>query len=104
MIKRTLRSGRTVNSAGHVVVLGDVNPGAKIIAAGDIIIWGRLRGIVHAGADGDEDAVVCALDMNPMQLRIAGYITTSPQDKRRQPKPEIASVRKEQIIVEPWAY
>ncbi len=104
MIKRTLRSGRTVNSAGHVVVLGDVNPGAQIIAVGDIIIWGRLRGIVHAGADGDEDAVVCALDMNPMQLRIAGYITTSPQDKRRQPKPEIASVRKEQIIVEPWTY
>src|SRR5690349_13878069 len=58
MLKRTLRSGRTVNSAGHVVVLGDVNPGAKIIAAGDIIIWGRLRGIVHAGADGDEEAVV----------------------------------------------
>lgn len=104
MIKRTLRSGRIVNSAGHVVVLGDVNPGAKIIAAGDIIVWGRLRGIVHAGADGDEKAVVCALDMNPMQLRIAGYITTSPQDKRRQPKPEIASVRKEQIIVEPWSY
>ena len=104
MIKRTLRSGRTVNSAGHVVVLGDVNPGAEIIAAGDIIVWGRLRGIVHAGAEGDEEAVVCALDMNPMQLRIARYITTSPADKRRQPKPELASVRKGQIVVEPWTY
>lgn len=104
MIKRTLRSGRTVNSAGHVVVLGDVNPGAEIIAAGDIIVWGRLRGIVHAGAEGDEEAVVCALDMNPMQLRIAKYITTSPADKRRQPKPELASVRKGQIVVEPWTY
>ena len=104
MIKRTLRSGRTVNSAGHVVVLGDVNPGAEIIAAGDIIVWGRLRGIVHAGAEGDEEAVVCALDMNPMQLRIARYITTSPAEKRRQPKPELASVRKGQIVVEPWTY
>ncbi|MEZ4667757.1 MAG: septum site-determining protein MinC [Anaerolineae bacterium] len=104
MIKRTLRSGRTVNSSGHVVVLGDVNPGAEIIAAGDIIVWGRLRGIVHAGADGDEDAIVCALDMTPMQLRIAKYITTSPVDKRRNPKPEMASVRKGQIVVEPWTY
>jgi len=104
MIKRTLRSGRTVNSAGHVVVLGDVNPGAKIIAVGDIIVWGRLRGIVHAGAEGDEQALVCALDMSPMQLRIAGYITTSPPEKRRQSKPEIASVRKGQIVVEPWSY
>lgn len=104
MLKRTLRSGRTVRSRGHVVVLGDVNPGAEIIAAGDIIVWGRLRGIVHAGAEGDENAVVCALDMSPTQLRISGNISTSPPDKRRQPKPEIASIRRGQIIVEPWAY
>jgi septum site-determining protein MinC len=103
MIKRTLRSGRTVHSAGHVLVYGDVNPGAQIIAAGDVIIWGKLRGIVHAGAEGDESAVVCALDMTPTQLRIAGYITTSPPDKRRKPKPEVASVRKGQIIVEAWS-
>jgi septum site-determining protein MinC len=104
MIKRTLRSGRTVHSKGHVVVFGDVNPGAEIIAAGDVIIWGKLRGNVHAGADGDETAIVCALDMNPTQLRIAGYITTSPPDNRRKPKPEIASVRNGQIIVDAWAY
>jgi septum site-determining protein MinC len=103
MIKRTLRSGRKVKSDGHVVVLGDVNPGAQIVAAGDIIVWGRLRGIVHAGSLGNEGAIVCALDMNPTQLRIAGFITTSPPDKRRQPKPEIASVRSGQIVVEPWS-
>jgi len=102
MIRRTLRSGRTVHSAGHVVVYGDVNPGAEIIAAGDIIIWGKLRGNVHAGADGDESAVVCALDMTPNQLRIAGYITTSPPDKRRKPRPEVASIRNNQMIVETW--
>jgi septum site-determining protein MinC len=65
MIKRTLRSGRTIHSRGHVVVYGDVNPGAKIIATGDLIIWGKLRGFAHAGAEGDLEAVICALDMSP---------------------------------------
>ncbi|MCA9909129.1 MAG: septum site-determining protein MinC [Anaerolineae bacterium] len=102
MIRRTLRSGRTVRSAGHVVIFGDVNPGAEIQAAGDVIVWGRLRGVVHAGADGDTSAVVCALDMTPTQLRIAGYLTTSPQDKRQKPKPEVALIRDGQIVVETW--
>ena len=102
LIRRTLRSGRTVHSAGHVVVVGDVNPGAEIIATGDIIVWGRLWGNVHAGAEGDEDAVVCALDMIPTQLRIAGYIVTSPAEKRRDPRPEVARVRDGQIVVESW--
>lgn len=102
MIRRTLRSGRTVHSGGHVVVYGDVNPGAEIIAAGDVVVWGRLRGNVHAGAEGDEDAVVCALDMMPTQLRIAGYLVTSPPEKRRKPRPEVALVRDGQIVVEAW--
>ncbi len=102
LVKRTLRSGRTVRSGGHVVVLGDVNPGAEIIAGGDVIIWGRLRGTVHAGAHGDESSVVCALDMVPMQLRIAGHIAMSPDDKRRKPRPEIAMVREDRIMVKGW--
>lgn len=102
MIKRTLRSGRTVHSRGHVLVFGDVNPGAKIIATGDIIIWGKLRGMVHAGAEGDTSAVICALDMSPNQLRIADLIATAPSDKQRKVRPEVASVRDEQIIVEVW--
>lgn len=102
LIKRTLRSGRTVHSQGHVVIFGDVNPGAEVIASGDIIVWGKLRGNAHAGANGDESAIVCALDMIPTQLRIAGYITTSPPDKRRKPRPEIALIRGQQIVVEAW--
>lgn len=102
MIRRTLRSGRTVHSQGHVVVFGDVNPGAEIIAGGDVIVWGRLRGNVHAGANGDTSAIVCALDMIPTQLRIAGFITVSPPDKKRKPKPEIALIRDDQIVVETW--
>ncbi|MCC6805644.1 MAG: septum site-determining protein MinC [Anaerolineae bacterium] len=102
MIRRTLRSGRTVRSQGHVVVFGDVNPGAEIIADGDVIVWGRLRGNVHAGASGDESALVCALDMIPTQLRIAGYISISPTDKRHKPKPEMALIRDSRIVVEAW--
>ena len=100
LFRRTLRSGRTIHSEGHIVVFGDVNPGAKVIAAGDIVIWGKLRGYVHAGAMGDETAVVCALDMSPSQLRIAGYLVTSPPDKRRKVVPEVAFIRDNQIIVE----
>lgn len=102
LVKRTLRSGRRVHSDGHAVIIGDVNPGSEIIAKGDIIVWGRLRGTVHAGSDGDETATVCALDMSPTQLRIAGLIVTSPEDRRRKPQPEIALIRNEQIVVEPW--
>jgi len=102
MISRTLRNGRTVRSPGHVIIYGDVNPGAEIIAGGNIIVWGKLRGIVHAGANGDETAVVCALDLAPTQLRIASFITVSPEDKRRKPRPEIALVRQGRIVAEAW--
>ena len=102
LINHTLRNGRTVRNEGHVIIHGDVNPGAQIIAGGSVFIWGRLRGIVHAGANGDESAVVCALDFVPMQLRIATYITVSPEGKRHKPRPEMASVRNGQILAEPW--
>ncbi|MEO0565402.1 MAG: septum site-determining protein MinC, partial [Chloroflexota bacterium] len=62
----------------------------------------RLRGVVHAGSEGDETARVCALDMSPTQLRIAGYIVTSPDDNRSQPQPEVAFIRDNSIVVESW--
>ncbi|NDJ74915.1 MAG: septum site-determining protein MinC [Chloroflexi bacterium] len=102
LVKRTLRNGRTVHSHGHVVVVGDVNAGAMIVADGDIIVWGHLRGTVHAGANGDEGAVVCALHLAPTQLRIAGYITISPDERRRKPRPEMALVRNGRIEAESW--
>mgnify|MGYP001263513881 CR=1 FL=1 len=100
-VQRTLRSGFKVETRGHVVVLGDVNPGAEVIAGGNVIVWGRLRGMVHAGAEGDESAVVCALDLNPTQLRIAGLVAVSPQ-KTRKPRPEVARVHEGQVIAEAW--
>jgi len=93
-LSRTLRSGTRIEFAGHVVVLGDVNPGAEIFAEGNIIIWGRLRGMVHAGVKGNRDAVVCALDLSPMQLRIADE-ASSALKPHENPKPEIALINKE---------
>lgn len=101
LVHRTMRSGFKVVFKGHVVVLGDVNPGAEIIASGCVIIWGHCRGTVHAGAEGDDKAVVCALDLSPMQLRIASSIATTPQVNEN-PLPEIARVKDGQIIADPW--
>jgi septum site-determining protein MinC len=100
-INRTVRSGLKVLSHEHIIVLGDVNPGGEIIAGGSIIIWGRCRGLVHAGADGDENAVICALELTPMQLRIANYFATSPKGKGK-PQPEIAKIINGQVVAETW--
>jgi len=100
-LKRTLRSGHQVKYPGHIVVLGDVNPGAELIAGGNIIVWGRLRGVVHAGAGGDAEAVVCALDLSPTQLRIADKISVSPP-RRGKPKPEIACLEDGQVTARDW--
>jgi len=102
LVRRTLRSGMRVTFAGHVVVLGNVHPGAEIIAGGDIIVWGRLKGVAHAGANGNTQAVVCALDLSPTQLRIAGHIATAPPRKGK-PVPEKASLKDGQVVAEPWS-
>jgi len=107
LVRRTLRSGQALRYAGHVVVIGDVNPGAEIFAGGDVVVWGRLRGTVHAGASGDDRAVVCALALAPTQLRIGRYIARSPGNETdgqhaKVILPETASVQEDQIVVEPW--
>jgi len=81
-----------------------VNPGAEVIAEGDVIVWGKLRCVVHAGASGNENAIVGALVLAPTQLRIGGYIARAPDEKRSNNwSAEIARVRDGQIIVEPWS-
>lgn len=101
LVHRTLRSGFKVSHNGHVIVLGDVNPGGEVVAGGSVIVWGRLRGAVHAGADGDESAVVCALEMTPMQLRIAGF-THAISPKQGKTGPETARIDHGRLLVEPW--
>lgn len=113
VFRGTLRSGQVFRHAGTIMLIGDVNPGAEVISGGDIFVWGRLRGIVHAGAMGNERAVVCAIDFEPIQLRIAGYIAMSPKAVSNEPgrwfwrrnaveKPEVARVMGKQIVVDVW--
>ncbi len=103
VIRRTIRSGQVIHYMGTVMILGDVNPGAEVIAEGDVLVWGRLRGVVHAGASGDESAIVGALILSPTQLRIGGQIARAPDGRRPHNSPaEIARVRNGQITLEPW--
>ncbi len=101
LVKQTLRSGNRLEYPGHITVIGDVNPGAEIIAGGHIVIFGKLRGMVHAGCEGNENAIVVALEMNPLQLRIAEKIAIPPDDNLER-KPEIAFIRDGQVVAEPW--
>lgn len=100
-VQKTLRSGMRVEYPGHVVVLGDVNPGAEIVAGGSVVVWGRLRGVVHAGAQGQREAVVCALDLSPTQLRIAEEIAITPK-RQGKPTPEVVKIRDGRLQAEPW--
>ena len=102
-LDRTLRSGTRIEFAGHVVVLGDVNPGAEIVAEGNVVIWGRLRGMVHAGSKGNRQAVVCALDFSPMQLRIADEASAA-MGPQTQSRPQIARINKTgSLQAEDWS-
>jgi septum site-determining protein MinC len=104
LVNRTIRSGQSVSHEGHVVIIGDVNPGAEVIAGGDVIVWGHLRGTVHAGAMGDQGCSVCALDLSPTQLRIGNHIARPPDGRHRprEVRPERAFVNNGQIVAERW--
>ena len=86
-----------------IVIIGDVNPGAKIRAGGYVIVWGKLRGTVQAGAINPLDAFVCALELAPMQLIIGNVITRTPaSDGDSEVIPEIAFVQDGKIVAEAW--
>jgi septum site-determining protein MinC len=76
----TLRSGDHLQVQGTALVLGDVNPGARVSAGGHVLVWGRLRGVAHAGCHGDANARIVALQLQPLQLRIAAVISRGPED------------------------
>jgi len=101
-IRRTVRSGQAIHHSSNVVILGDVNPGAEIVAGGDIIVWGVLRGMVHAGYPDKENALVCSLQLSPVQLRIAHLLSRPPEGFQAQLSPEVAAIRAGQIVVETW--
>jgi septum site-determining protein MinC len=101
-INKTLRSGKRIEFPGHVVVMGDVNAGAEIIADGNVIVWGRVRGMIHAGAKGNRSATICALDLSATQLRIADEVSAMLRPQK-DPKPEVASINSEgRLQAELW--
>lgn len=100
--KGTLRSGQVFESESSVIILGDVNPGAKVIARGNVVVLGTLKGNIFAGAAGNENCFVAALDMNPMQIRI-GDVMARCSDKSKPEKnrvPKIAFVENGSIYIE----
>ncbi len=101
IVDKPLRSGQKVEHGGDVLVLGDVNKDAQVVAVGNIIIMGALRGIAIAGALGDESAVVVALRMEPQQIRIGKKIAISEDSERVSPGyPEVAKVEDGMIVLE----
>lgn len=110
--KGTLRSGQVLKCDTSIVIIGDVNPGAKIIAKGNIVILGSLKGNAYAGAAGDESCFVTALDMDPVQIKIGNVIGRSAdrgpweaiRNRHRTMDPQIALVSKGNIMIEPIAH
>lgn len=101
-VRRTLRSGQRLAYDGDVIIVGDVNAGAEVVAGGSVLVWGRLRGTVEAGLADGEDPTVCALDLAPTQLRIGNAIARAPEEPDRVPEPEMARAVGGRIVVDAW--
>lgn len=101
VVEHTIRGGEEVTSQGSVLVMGNVNPGAQIIAGGSIDVRGTCRGMVHAGAWGDTSAVIIADRLMPTQIRIANMIARSPDVMEKNNFAEQAFIRDGQIVIEP---
>ena len=104
IINRTVRGGEEVTYKGSIIIYGNVNPGAKIIAGGNIDIHGSCRGVVHAGAFGNSETFIIADNLDPLQIRIAGFIARSPDDeaKKSSKGTERALIKDGNIILEPF--
>jgi len=101
MICRHLRSGQKVFAEGNIVVLGDINPGAEVIAGGNILVMGSIKGMAHAGAFGDESALIAAYRLKPTQLRIASHITRPPDGEVIEMEiPELARIKMGKVVIE----
>ena len=105
LLRGTCRSGMTIYNSGNVVVIGDVNPGAEITAKGDILVFGRLRGIAHAGMGRNDNATVIALSLEADQIRIGTHIFMDPNPKSKkhpQKNPSRVMIKEGRISIEPY--
>lgn len=101
MLRGRVRSGQKINTRKHLVITGDVNPGAELVAGGDIIVLGRLSGKVHAGYPDHGDAMVFALAFNPSHVKI-GLTSAVGSDEAGDRGPEFASVNGDAIVVKDY--
>ena len=100
IVRNTCRSGVRIVSPSDCVVLGDVNPGAEIIAEGDVVVFGALRGLAHAGAGGERTARIWALSIQPNQIRIADLVAVPPRGVKTSPNRfDVAEIQNEVIQV-----
>ena len=97
----TLRSGDHLQSDRSILLYGDVNPGARISSAGDVLVWGRLRGVAHAGCEGSTTAKIIALQLSPLQERIADVVARGPEDLPQAGLAEQAELKDGVIAIEP---
>ncbi|MBW7915416.1 MAG: septum site-determining protein MinC [Trueperaceae bacterium] len=102
IVARTVRSGGKIDSTGSVVVLGDVNAGAEILANDDIIVVGTLRGLAHAGASGNDKAVIWAERIMSPQLRIGNALAQAGGNDAAGDGPEVAHLKDGAIVIRPW--
>ncbi len=101
LYKGTVRSGERISSNGNLCIIGDVNPGAIVSAKKNIYVWGKLLGIAFAGKNGNKNASIASLYLNPLQLRIADVIAIGPKDNPKNCYPEIAVIDNQTIIIKP---
>ncbi len=96
----SLRSGQRIESEGSLVVIGDVNSGAEVIASDNIIVLGALRGLAHAGAKGNKQAIIAAGLVDTVQIRIANVVKEIDRDEEPMHKQAYVSVVDDKIIIE----
>ncbi|MGB3507702.1 MAG: septum site-determining protein MinC [Microcoleaceae cyanobacterium] len=98
-LQMTVRSGVEIRHPGTVIIVGDLNPGGSVVADGDIIVWGRLRGIVHGGSKGNSQSVIMGLQMQPTIIRIADLVARGPEKPPAQFYPEVAYIAEKGIRI-----
>ena len=101
VVDKTLRGGQEVRTESSVLVFGNVNPGAQIIAGGSVDIRGACLGYVHAGAFGDKNAYIVADRLRPIQIRIADLVARPPDNAKKAEQAERASIKNGYIVFEP---
>lgn len=101
-VRQTVRSGQRIECEGDIVIIGDVNAGAEVMAGGSIAVFGKLRGLAHAGCGGRRDVCVAAIHMCPKQLRLSGRVVSFDKERPDMQRAEVAELDDEgRVVIRP---